>query len=278
MPGITPIKKEEIGINGLKNEMLRFHQMIIEGFKLKGLKLDKVYSRDGRRLWESTVRNAETISELRVALQTLETTVRGTQSDEDLVEEEESRKEKEKYRETMRVEGWLFKDDTHGLIGKKFRRFIRGLGKSDGFVVAYLPGKKSETGKEVYYFEHDSGDQEDVAVQVAMKAVAYFEDDETECDEEDWIGDVEGELDDNMSLQSEDIIINNDDEDDDSGDRYKEFKDSNRLWPSRNVRDRWLQHLHSSKTVAEVALAFSSFIDHVDIHILYFLIYILIVL
>ena len=34
------------------------------------------------------------------------------------------------------------------------------------------------------------------------------------------------------------------------------------LWPSKNVRDRWLQCLHDSQTVSEVALALTSFIEH----------------
>ncbi len=48
-----------------------------------------------------------------------------------------------------------------------------GIGKSDGTIVAYLSAEKAEDGIAIYYIEHDDGDQEDVDVLTATKAVNY---------------------------------------------------------------------------------------------------------
>ena len=113
------------------------------------------------------------------------------------------------YRANMRVEGWVFDlendpngNDPNGLVGQRCRRFFKQAGtphfvqiiqiyaymyifphlmcallyegKSDGKIVAYLSAAKAEDNVAIYYIEHDDGDQEDIDVLTATKAVNYF--------------------------------------------------------------------------------------------------------
>ena len=62
----------------------------------------------------------------------------------------------------------------------------------------------------------------------------------------------------------EDEVVKFDDADDDDDDYFNEVEmlGSERLWPCKEVRQRWIKCLNASKTVSEVALALSGFIDH----------------
>ena len=54
------------------------------------------------------------------------------------------------------------------------------------------------------------------------------------------------------------------DDDDDDEFNYEEGIGSERLWPCKEVRQKWIKHLNSSKTTSEVALALSALIDHCE--------------
>ena len=262
--GHVAIKTSQIGLDGLRNELTRMHGMVLEGLKNKGTKLDKIYPRDARRTWETIVKTADEISALRGSVELLEEVVHASQTVEDIEDEAEAEKVKQEYYDLMRSEGWLFVgdgEDPHGLLGKNCRRFYLQHGRSDGLVVAFLPSDKSEDGNEYYYIEHSDGDQEDLDVLTTTKAVRYMAEDALECEEEDLVIDHvemdEGEGDDDKGFDDEEETLEDEDGEEEGG------ESTDRLWPSREVRARWLTHLQASQTVSEVALALTVFIDHV---------------
>jgi hypothetical protein len=267
--GHHPIQKSDVGIAGLRSDLFRLHGLVIEGLKLKSVKIERVYPRESRKLLENSIRNAEDIVELCHAVQSLEEIVRSTQSVDDVVDEHVLEGKKEKYRARMLEEGWLFANDPHDLVGKKCRRFFRSSGISDGIVVAYLSAELNESKIELFYLEHDDGDQEDVDFISTFKAVKYASVDAKECDDEDVIDDTFDEDDGSVSEDKEaddsesHDVDDNADEDDADDDEEEEEESGIRLWPSKNVRLKWLSHLQASRTVAEVALALAALIDHV---------------
>jgi hypothetical protein len=263
--GHNPIRSTQVGITGLRNDLLRIYGMIIEGLKMKGVKVDKTFPRDSRKLLESSIRNAEDIIELRRLVQSLEEVVHATQTVEDTIDEELREKVKEKYRAKMLDEGWLFANDPHKLVGKRCRRFFRSRGISDAIVVAYLSADLNEDQMELFYVEHDDGDQEDVDLLTATKAVKYSLEIAKECDDEDVIDDLIVDDDSNNSDDEEDSDAGTQQvEDDQDEEDYEEDEEPGvRLWPSQNVRFKWLSHLQASMTVSEVALALAALTDHV---------------
>jgi ATP-dependent helicase YprA (DUF1998 family) len=60
----TPFKPFMIGLVGLTNEMIRCHQQLVDAVKKK----NPEYSKDIRKVWESSVRDAETLDELKELL------------------------------------------------------------------------------------------------------------------------------------------------------------------------------------------------------------------
>jgi hypothetical protein len=247
--------------------------MVIEGLKAKGVKIDRAYPRESRKMSENSIRTAEGVIELRRVVQSLEEVVHSTQEVDDIADEQRIKEEKEKYRETMRNDGWLFSDDPHKLVGQRCRRYFRSVKTpSDGTIVAYLSADLSEDNTEVFYIEHDDGDQEDVNVLTATKAAKYFLLNSKECDEEDIIGDaIDNEDVESVEFDDENAFEDGEDEDDsddEEGDEDDDDETGMRLWPSRNVRMKWLSHLQSSQTVSELALALAAFTDHVNYRIL----------
>lgn len=265
--GHHPIRSTQVGIAGLRNDLLRIQGMIIEGLKMKGVKVDKAFPRDSRKLLENSIKNAQDIIELRKLVQSLEEVVHGTQSVEDIIDEELLEKEKEKYRARMLEEGWLFAKDPHKLVGKRCRRFFRSRGISDALVVAYLSADLNEDQRELFYLEHDDGDQEDVDLLTATKAVKYALEVAKDCDDEDVIDDVIFDDDNNGSDDEDNSDTETQEvEDDEDEEDYEEDEEPGiRLWPSQNVRFRWISHLQASMTVSEVALALAALTDHVYI-------------
>ena len=82
--GLNPLNTSQIGLDGLRNELIRMQGMIVEGLKAKQVKVEKLYKREDRKAWTDAVKSAETVSELRGAVQTLEDVVHSTQEIEDI--------------------------------------------------------------------------------------------------------------------------------------------------------------------------------------------------
>ena len=104
--------------------------------------------------------------------------------------------------------------------------------------------------------EHEDGDTEEIDADDVAEAVKHFEEDASDP----------GDGDEDEKEEEEGTHGDQEEEDDDEEEEEEEEKGFDgfrlRLWPSRQVRSRWLEHLQASDSVAEVALAFSSFADH----------------
>lgn len=255
--GNQGLKVLQLGAPGLRQELLRCQGLLLDGLKRRGSSYSK--DREGRRAWESSVRSAEDIQELRSATQELEAVVRSVQGVEDENDEAEAEREKVEARAAMLTEGWRFdelQDETEDsdsiknqlqFIGRKLRRFFRGHGKSDGIIVGYLPAIKNE-GMELWRMEHQDGDEEDLDKDDVEKSIRWYEENLLE-DDEATTADDENDDDDDLTGESE-------------GSERVEGEASATLWPTAGVRMRWLEALQRSKTVSEVAMALSTFMDH----------------
>jgi hypothetical protein len=249
----------QLGASGLRQELLRCQSLLLVGLKRRGSSYIK--EREGRKVWENSVRAAEDIQDLRSAVQELEVVVRSVQEVEDENDEAEAAREKADARAVMLTEGWRFEqsaDEGEGdesikeqlsFIGRKLRRFFKGHGKSDGIIVGYLPSAMNE-GMELWRMEHQDGDEEDLDKQDIVKSIRWFEENLFEDDEVPAAEDEEEEDDDEVLV--EDV------EEDDRTDGQV----TSTLWPTAGVRARWLEALQRSRTVSEVAMALSTFIDN----------------
>ena len=88
--------------------------------------------------------------------------------------------------------------------------------------------------------------------------------DAEECDEEDLIVEAtedEPEIEEEVAVKFDDADVD-DDYDDDYYYNDDEGVGTERLWPCKEVRQKWIKFLIASKTVSEVALALSAFVDH----------------
>lgn len=205
------------------------------------------------------MKSADDIKELRSATQELEAVVRSVQVVEDENDEAEAEREKIEARAAMLTEGWKFdelQDETEDsdsiknqlqFIGRKLRRFFRGHGKSDGIIVGYLPANKNE-GMELWRMEHQDGDEEDLDKDDIVKSIRWFEDNLLE-DDETTAADDENDDDDDITEESDESV-------------RVDGEVSATLWPTAGVRMRWLEALQRSRTVSEVAMALSTFMEH----------------
>ena len=100
MAGGLGVNEKQIGISGLRSELLRYESMLLEGLKRKG----SGFNREGKRQWEHAVKSAETLSDLRACLMTLEEVVHDTQEEEDEIDSKDTKNKKE----VMLSDGWIF--------------------------------------------------------------------------------------------------------------------------------------------------------------------------
>lgn len=255
--GNQGVKPFQIGIAGLRQELMRCQILLLDGLKRRGSSYCK--DREGKRAWENSVKAAEELSELRSAVQELEAVVRSVQKGEDENDEIEAAREKAEARAVMLKEGWRFEEvaditeeddnlkEQMSFIGKRLRRFFKGHGRSDGIIVGYLPSNKNE-GMELWRMEHQDGDEEDLDREDVLKSIRWFEenlfeDDEAEASESD------EEEEDPIQEDIEEV-------------ERAEGDSAPTLWPTAGVRARWLDTLQRSRTVSEVAMALSTFIGH----------------
>ena len=81
--GALAIKDFQIGLSGLRSELLQMAQTLSVGLKLRG----GGFQKDLKRSWEKNVRGAETVEELRELILSLEAVVRAVQETPDLRDE-----------------------------------------------------------------------------------------------------------------------------------------------------------------------------------------------
>jgi hypothetical protein len=255
VPRGTPIWRappltNAVGVQALRLELTRLLGLLNDELKRMG----GGFSREGRKVWEHSVRDADTVADLRSPLMELEALVRDLQTADDKRDAEEVRLAKEAERKEMAAEGWLFDASANELIGVQARRFFKGFGKSDGTVVAYLPPEKNDS-VALYHMEHNDGDSEDLELHDLQKALRCFEQDLQEDDEVE-NPDSDGEdSDSDESSQSSEMSEDDDELHTPSGGAGAT------LWPTYEVRQRWLAALNNSQTVGEVGLALLAFLE-----------------
>lgn len=305
--GVAAYKKNSIGVEGLKIDLLYESNMLADGIKKYYLAnefspcttssgaataANKAYSREDRRQWESGVRSAVSLLELKLLLLDLEKVVHDKVQDcPDVVKTEETERQKQLEREEMVEDGWVFDPsvpclavsetetaadggpssssetadvsspmDYASMINKRVRRHFRGFGISDGIVTAYLPPARSEDGGVGFHVVHDDGDEEDLDLPMVLVGLEALEGNWTaEDDRLPAVGeaneDEEG-ADDDMSDSSS---VAEDEEDEATG-----GSDSERhtLWPNTTVRNKWMQSVEGTQLVGEVGLALNILIEY----------------
>ena len=100
VPGGLGVNSKQVGLSGLRHEMMRYEAMILEGLRRKG----SSFHREGKRHWEHAVKNAESVNELKACLVTLEEVIHDTQVEEDLIDSKDTKNKKE----VMLTDGWIF--------------------------------------------------------------------------------------------------------------------------------------------------------------------------
>ena len=243
-----------VGPQAICNEVSRVLGLMNEELRRRG----GGFSRESRREWEQSLRDAETTADLRSPLLELEALVRDLQTAEDKRDAEEVRLAKQAEREDMIKEGWLFESGANEFIGMQARRFFKGFGTSDGVIVAYLPPEKNDS-VALYHMEHVDGDCEDLELHDLHKALRSFEQDLKEDeDEENADSDAEEDSDDEESSVGSTDSGNDDDH------LYAPDGAGATLWPTYEVRQRWIGSLANAQTIGEVGLALLAFTEQAE--------------
>ena len=244
----------QLGAQAMRTELTRVLGLLNDEVKARG----GGFTRETRKMWDHTLRDAETVVDFIGPVLELESLVRDLQTAEDKRDAEEVRLAKEAEKAEMLKEGWVFDSEASEFIGIKARRFFKGFGSSDGTVIAHLPADKND-GVALWHMEHNDGDAEDLELADLQKALRYFEQDLQE-DEDDEDSDGEDEGDEESSVGSEES-----DEEDAAEDRlYAPNRSGATLWPTYEVRQRWMAALSSSKTLGELGLALQGFMEQAD--------------
>jgi hypothetical protein len=100
VPGGLGVNAKQIGLPGLRSEMLRYETMLLDGLKKKG----SGFHREGKRQWEHAVKTADSLAELRACVMTLEEVIHDTQEEEDEIDSKDTKNKKE----VMLSDGWIF--------------------------------------------------------------------------------------------------------------------------------------------------------------------------
>lgn len=242
------LKDAQLGLIGLKSEMLRSHNMLADSLK-------------NTKQWIRSVQDAESLKELRNLLQQLEDWVHELQDVSDVDDNEEEQRETKASRDQMKRDGWDFEKDQY--ISKRIRRFFPGQPKSDGSIIAFLPADKNE-GENWWRCVYDDHDEEDLAEDTVVLGIRHFE--ENAKEDETVIVPEETGNDDDDDFLNETVEMEVMDDGDDDVFHPDELidKNSNRskcLWPTIGVRKRWRESVDKSKTISEVALALTSLIE-----------------
>jgi hypothetical protein len=139
------VKPHQIGLGGFKSEVLRLQGTLLEGLKKRG----SSFNREGRKVWETSIRDATSVLELRSGLLELEAVVHEVrycahltclcklylwalsclvlsclmrtqvQAEDDLPDDEVKAIEKKQEKKEMAAEGWLFDPTASAHIGKR---------------------------------------------------------------------------------------------------------------------------------------------------------------
>eukprot|EP01041_Mallomonas_annulata_P007822 gene7822-15997_t len=273
--GVKPINVTQIGLAGLKGEVLRLMTAVVGSLKARGSN----WNREGRKDWEKGVRDAESAASLVPLLLELEGVLRSVQQEEDVQDDddEEGERSKEQERQGMEQEGWVFGDDkpdnvegagagpdetdtlTGGgaqLLGRRVRRFFSGIGVSDGVLTAFLSADRNE-GEALWHMRHDDGDEEDLDEPEVLSALKHFDQDLREDENKDQEGD--DSVEDGDGDGESDGSGSSDEEEQGNSD---DGGSSKTLWPTARTRARWISGVGKSHTVGELALALSSLTEH----------------
>jgi len=240
------------GLHLLKAEFQRIFSLMTDELKRRG-----ALTREDKKTWEASFRDASDVHELASALLRLEEVVRALQVADDKHDEQEVLLVKQAERKIMTEEGWQFGINADDTIGKKTRRFFKGFGRSDGVIVGFLPADKND-GTALYHMEHWDGDEEDLNESEVMRAIQMFEQDveDAEQDEDSSVGASEDMPDSQCGLQSDNGH---------GGDALISCSDGSTLWPTAEVRLRWQSSVIAIHTVSESALALQSFAQQLSL-------------
>jgi hypothetical protein len=249
----------DVGIIGLRNNIIKYFNMLTDSLKKSP---NNTYYKENKRNVDLSLKVASSIYELKSILLEIELMIHGTQSVEDELDGDDI----EYKRNNMKSEGWIFEGSDltnaneelkHHLsfLGKKCRKFFQGHGKSDGTIIAYLPKEYNE-GIALWHMAHDDGDSEDFDYNDVQTTIKYYDLNIQENDDmiEYSTCDVSDNEDDKKN--SDDDSEQESDEGDFNNDEHEQT-----LWPSLNVRRKWLEATNACNTVSELALALGALMD-----------------
>lgn len=301
-PGGLSLRPHQIGIDGLRQELLRMAGRLTDGLKSRG----SGFQKDTRREWENSVREADSIAQFRDSLRELEEFVHDTQQSPDKVDESSARGK----REVMEQDGWIFDSEVDGKIKlEELQHKLTELRRQDNkdspskeLPIQHEPTEQSLL-EEVEAFQRgvsmigrrgrrffDSHGKSDGTIVAFMRsglndgiALWHMEHDDGDCEDLDAkdlervlaFFDSDAQEDENDEEEQQTMESGEESNDGSEGEELSEETDDEDdgfqsagsdlvLWPSLDTRNRWRQALSQSHTVSEVALALSSFMDYAE--------------
>jgi len=250
-----------LGVVGLREEILSLEDLVADGLHKNGSPWGT--NGGGRSSWLLSCRESTSVVELAQLLALLEASVHDLQRLPDVNE-----------RKPWRTEG-------HEFIGQSARRFFPGVGASDGSISGWLPPEGDDPA--LWHMVHgDDDDEEDLDETEALFAIESYSANRLEptAEESAYLAKFQTEsavdgVDDNG-----DYGVDDDAEDDDEADQPQEGRSMGavtskrsggrdrhgsgsggvssvrkRLWWSAESRERWLNALQGTPSIAMVGLA-----------------------